>query len=197
MTTTWPEVNVEGWKPLATLAREADVPEASARRYAETFSAFFRSRRIGKAMLYDPEAVDVLRAVSNAFGEGRRRPEVQELLAARFGQLHEVEPVRDEVVATRQEPTAPTSSADLAPAVQAFTVAVDRLASALERQNEIQARTLAAMETRLAALEAVRMPQEAPEPEIRPEGHADDKTAGKTPFWRSLLRIFGGGDRGE
>ena len=122
---------MEGWKPLATLAREADVPEASARRYAETFSTFFRSRRVGKAMLYDPEAVDVLRAVSNAFGDGRRRPEVQELLAARFGQLHEVEPVRDDVVATRQEPTAPTSSADLAPTIQAFTVAVDRLASAM------------------------------------------------------------------
>ena len=188
---------MEGWKPLATLAREVDVPEASARRYAETFSTFFRSRRVGKAMLYDPEAVDVLRAVSNAFGEGRRRPEVQELLAARFGQLHEVEPVRDEGVATRQDPPTPPSSADLAPAVQAFTVAVDRLASAMERQNEIQARTLAAMETRLAALEAARTPQEAPEPEARPEGHADDNTAGKTPFWRSLLRIFGGGYRGE
>ena len=188
---------MEGWKPLATLAREANVPEASARRYAETFSTFFRSRRVGKAMLYDPEAVDVLRAVSNAFGEGRRRPEVQDLLASRFGQLHEVEPVRDEVVATRQEPATPQVLADLAPAVQAFTVAVDRLASALERQNEIQARTLAAMETPLAALEAARMPQEAPELEMRPEGYADDKTAGKTPFWRSLLRIFGGGDRGE
>jgi len=188
---------VEGWKPLATLAREADVPEASARRYAETFSAFFRSRRAGKAMLYDPEAVDVLRAVSKAFGEGRRRPEVQELLAARFGQLHEVEPVRDEVVATRQEPATPTSPADLAPTIQAFTVAVDRLASALERQNEIQARTLAAMETRLAALEAARTPQEAPRPEERPEGHAEVKTAREKPFWRSLLRIFGGGDRGE
>lgn len=188
---------MEGWKPLATLAREADVPEASARRYAETFSAFFRSRRAGKAMLYDPEAVDVLRAVSNAFGEGRRRPEVQELLAARFGQLHEVEPVRDDVVATRQEPATPTSSADLAPTIQAFTVAVDRLASALERQNEIQARTLAAMETRLAALEAARTPLEAPEPEIRPEGHADDKTTEETPFWQSLLRIFGGDGRGQ
>ncbi len=188
---------MEGWKPLATLAREADVPEASARRYAETFSIFFRSRRVGKAMLYAPEAVDVLRAVSNAFGEGRRRPEVQELLAARFGQLHEVEPVRDEVVATRQEPATPPSSADLAPAVQAFTVAVDRLASAMERQNELQARTLATMEIRLAALEAARTPQDQPKPETRTEGQVDDKTAGKTPFWRSLLRIFGGGDRGE
>ena len=189
---------MEGWKPLATLAREADVPEASARRYAETFSAFFRSRRAGKAMLYDPDAVDVLRAISDAFGEGRRRPEVQELLAARFGQTHEVKPVRDEVVATRQEPATPQVLADLAPTIQAFTVAVDRLASAMERQNEIHARTLATMETRLAALEAARTPQEAPEPGTRPEGQADDKTAGKTPFWRSLLpRIFGGGDRGQ
>lgn len=188
---------MEGWKPLATLAREADVPEASARRYAETFSAFFRSRRAGKAMLYDPDAVDVLRAISDAFGEGRRRPEVQELLAARFGQTHEVKPVRDEVVATRQEPPTPQVLADLAPTIQAFTVAVDRLASAMERQNEIHARTLATMETRLAALETARTPQEAPNPGERPEGHAEVKTAGETPFWRSLLRLFGGGGRGE
>ena len=188
---------MEGWKPLATLARSVDVPEASARRYAETFSTYFRSRKVGKAILYDPEAGDVLRAISNAFGEGRRRAEVLDLLTARFDQTHEVTPVRGESSPPRHEPATPMPAADIAPAIQAFPSAVDRLASAMERQNEIQARTLATIESRLAALEASSSQQDRREPEAQAPDWQKGEAPQEKPFWKSLLRFLRGGPHGE
>lgn len=121
---------MEGWKPLTTLARQAAVPEASARRYAEAFAAFFRSRKVGKVKLYPPESVALLQAISDAYGQGQRTPEVKELLASRFGQVHEV-------VTTRQETVTSTPPAELASILQTFTATVERLALAVERQNEL------------------------------------------------------------
>lgn len=121
---------MEGWKPLTTLARQAKVPEASARRYAETFSPYFRFRKVGKARLYDPACVPLLRVISETYGQGSRTPEVEEVVAARFGQVHEV-------VTHRQELATATSPAELAPILQAFTVSLDRLALAQERQNTL------------------------------------------------------------
>ena len=130
MATTWVEVIVEGWRPLTTLARQAEVPEASARRYAETFSLYFRSRKVGKARLYDPACVPLLRVISETYGQGSRTPEVEAVVAARFGQVHEV-------VTTHQDTAISTPPAELAPILQAFTATVERLATAVERQNEL------------------------------------------------------------
>ena len=121
---------MEGWKPLTTLARQAEVPEASARRYAETFSPYFRSRKVGKARLYDPACTPLLRVISETYAQGSRTPEVEEVLSARFGQVHEV-------VTPRQETATSPPSADLAPILQAFTATVERLTTAVERQNEL------------------------------------------------------------
>lgn len=121
---------MEGWKPLTTLARQAEVPEASARRYAETFSPYFRSRKVGKVRVYDPACIPLLRVISETYAQGSRTPEVEEVLSSRFGQVHEV-------VTPRQEAATKPPSADLAPILQAFTATVERLATAVERQNEL------------------------------------------------------------
>ena len=117
---------MEGWKPLTTLARQAEVPEASARRYAETFSPYFRSRKVGKARLYDPACTPLLRVISETYAQGSRTPEVEEVLSLRFGQVHEV-------LTPRQENLTSPPPADLA----AFTATVERLTTAVERQNEL------------------------------------------------------------
>lgn len=121
---------MEGWKPLTTLARQAEVPEASARRYAETFSPYFRSRKVGKVRFYDPACMSLLRVISETYAQGSRTPEVEEVLSSRFGQVHEV-------VTPRQETTTSLPPAELAPILQAFTATVERLATAVERQNEL------------------------------------------------------------
>lgn len=121
---------MEGWKPLTTLARQAEVPEASARRYAETFSPYFRSRKVGKVRFYDPACMPLLRVISETYAQGSRTPEVEEVLSSRFGQVHEV-------VTPRQETTTSLPPADLAPILQAFTATVERLVTAVERQNEL------------------------------------------------------------
>lgn len=121
---------MEGWKPLTTLARQAEVPEASARRYADTFSPYFRFRKVGKVRLYDPACVPLLRVISETYAQGSRTPEVEEVLSSRFGQIHEV-------VTPRQEVATSTPPAELATILQAFTATVERLATAIERQNEL------------------------------------------------------------
>lgn len=80
--------------------------------------------------LYDPACVPLLRVISETYAQGSRTPEVEEALSLRFGQVHEV-------VTPRQESATSPPPADLAPIFQAFTATVERLATAVERQNEL------------------------------------------------------------
>lgn len=134
----------DGWKPLATIARLVDVPEASARRYVQAFPTFFPARKVGKATVYPPEAGDILRLASDLFGQGARRAEVEAALSERFA------PTVD-VVASRHDPAteSPTALVDV----------VGRLAAAMERQ----AAALERIAERLP-LEAARTPQDQRKP---------------------------------
>lgn len=179
---------VEGWKPLTILARRAEVPEASARRYAETFSPYFRSRKVGKARLYDPACVPLLRVISETYAQGSRTPEVEEVLAVRFGQVHEV-------MTPRQETATSTPPLDLAPILQAFTATVDRLATAVERQNELLEQ-LAQTGVALLGESPSNSLQKAPggsegEGTVEPEGAAPEKASegrSRRSWWK---RIWG------
>lgn len=161
---------MEGWKPLTTLARQAEVPEASARRYAETFSPYFRSRKVGKVRLYDPACMPLLRVISETYAQGSRTPEVEEVLSLRFGQVHEV-------LTPRQETLTSPPPADLAPILQAFTATVERLATAVERQNELLEK-LARAGVALPGESPFISPQEAPG---GPEGTGAIEPAAATP----------------
>lgn len=127
---------MDGWKPLATLAREAGVPEASARRYAEAFAVLVRSRRVGKAMLYAPEVGTILKAAADGFAEGLRREEVAEKLALAFGRVHDVAPGGDDVATTRHSPSSTPASMDVPAILAALTPLADRFVSALEKAAE-------------------------------------------------------------
>ena len=179
---------MEGWKPLTTLARQAEVPEASARRYAETFSPYFRFRKVGKVRLYDPACVPLLRVISETYAKGSRTPEVEEALSSRFGQVHEV-------VTPRQETATSPPPADLAPILQAFTATVERLATAVERQNELleglaRARVALPGESPLnSRQEAQEGPEEgqATEPAAAvPENASEGKS--RPSWWKRLWR---------
>lgn len=151
---------MDGWKPLATLAREVGVPEPSARRYAHAFAALVRSRRIGKATLYAPEVGELLRIAAEGFAAGRRRDEVAGELAGRFGRVHDVAPRGDDAATTPAGASVPAG--DLA----ALLALGDRFVSVLERA--------------VVALEAIaaKRPQEAPQDGKRP-GHRPQAETGQ------------------
>lgn len=158
---------MDDWKPLATLARAVDVPEASARRYAGLFPAFIVSRRAGKATLYAPEAGGVLRLVSDLFGQGARRAEVEEALRRRFT------PVVDVVASRHHDATA--GPVDALPAIlSSLTPALaERYVAAQERQADMMARAVAALESLAARLSAPDRPQEARQNKRRPVAYPE------------------------
>ena len=180
------------------IAERTGLPAQTLRRYAKEFARWLPTRKVGRVVQFQPDAVEIIEAIRAAFEQGMTTPQVRDLLARTSPGVIDMPspppgpPTEDETAVETAVVT--TMDSDV---MAALLPLAERWVAALERQNELQARTLATMETRLAALEAARTPQEAPQPEERPEGHAEVKTAGETPFWRSLLRLFRGGGRGE
>lgn len=81
------------WLPLTTLARQVGIPEASARRYADTFGEFLQVRKMGKANLHHVDGGKVLKRVSELFGQGMGRAQVADILRSEFLKTHELEHV--------------------------------------------------------------------------------------------------------
>lgn len=123
---------MDGWKPLATIARDVGVPEPSARRYAHAFPDFVRSRKIGKATLYHPGLGELLKIAAEGFAAGRRRDEVAADLAARFGRVHDIVPGGDDDVATTPAAPGRGDLAALLPLAERFVAVLERGVAALE-----------------------------------------------------------------
>lgn len=154
-------------------------PSTSLRRFAERFPGFLAGKRIDRALCFPPDALATFRRIHELYRDGKQTPEVAAILATEQMPTLDVSPIPTDATTI---PT-PAHAPDLAPAIQAFATAVNRLAAGLERQNELQARTLAVMESRLAMLEAMatRPPQEAPQPRKRPDVQARAETASNGP----------------
>ena len=125
------EMPMDGWKPLATIARDVGVPEPSARRYANAFAEFVRSRKIGKATLYAPELGELLRIAAAGFANGQRRDEVAADLAKRFGRVFDV-PGGDEPATTPTVAPGQVGLAALLPLAERFVTVLERGVAALE-----------------------------------------------------------------
>jgi hypothetical protein len=125
---------VDGWKPLATQARIAQVPEPNARRYASAFPQFFPARKLGKALVYGPDTVDVLKVIADAFAQKKTRPEVEEILAGLFRRTHDVEPSQPAQAPDLKSsaPAIPDMIAQLLPLAERFLSAYERQTTALE-----------------------------------------------------------------
>lgn len=179
-TTTLEEAILDAWKPLATLAREAGVPEASARRYADAFQALVRSRRMGKAVLYAPEVAEILKLAADGFANGQRRDEIAEILATRFGRVHEVatggeSSANRQTVATTATPSG-VQAADIHAILAVLAPLADRFVGALEKAAEALV-VIAGQK----ATEADMRPVQASRPETRPNGHPKVQTPGESP----------------
>ena len=202
-----------GTKPkigFVELATKTGLPAQTLRRYAKEFAPWLPTSRAGRAIQFQAEAVEVVETIRAAFEQGKTTPEVRDILGKTVPAT-----INLDFDQPQDAPAIPASGGDqvaLAGMLERIAVAMERQAQTNElmadqrRQLDALAQENADLRERVArleslvnapALDAARTPQEAPKPEIRPEGQADDKTAGKAPFWLSLLRIFGGGDRGE
>lgn len=139
-------------------------------------------------MLYDAACVPVLQLISQTYAQGSRTAEVEEALSAHFGQVHEV-------VTPRQEIATIPPLAELAPILQAFTVTIERLALAVERQNEFL-ENLTRGGVALPGESPQNSRQEAPggpgeREAAEPEGAAPENASGgrsRPSWWR---RLFG------
>lgn len=175
------------WLPLATLARGVHVPEASARRYLGHFSEFFQARRIGKVTVYHSSAGEILKRVSDLFGQGLGRPQVEELLAQEFRRTHDVEQAQDASSAARGDAVV-TRHEDLAVIAQYMerqAAALEALTSqkaqieALGRENAELRERMAKLEERLTAL-----PETSNSGEDGPAVTEEPEKRGWWKFWR-------------
>ncbi len=128
------------WKPLATHAREAGIPEPSARRYLASFKNWFPTRKAGKgskALVYGPDTPALLKAISEGFADGKRRAEVEELLAVKFPAMNEVKPIPPEEPSSPAQAPDPNSSPPTLPEVMTALIPLaERFLTAYEAQTK-------------------------------------------------------------
>lgn len=147
-TTTHPRAR--DWLAFKDIELQTGIPSTSLRRFAEKFPAFLAGKRVERAVCFPPESVPIFRRIHELFRAGKHTAEVNTILALEHVATLDVSAIPTGVTTS---PT-PSQPADLAPMIRDFTASVDRLTAALERQNELQARTLETMEARLVALES-------------------------------------------
>lgn len=74
------------WFTIAEIAQQAQIPENSARRYAQTFSAFLPTKVWGRVKKYTPDAVGILMHVAALYQDGASTPEIRERLQQEYPQ---------------------------------------------------------------------------------------------------------------
>ena len=154
-------MSIEHWLPLAEVARRSNIPESTARRYARLFGTFLPFARDGRTVLFDPRCGDVLRRISELFGEGRTAQQVQDVLR-RESSIIEVE--QDGVTATGHSPILSDGpSGAILPGDSTGSKFTGFLEQMLDQKQELAAlrhdvsslaRDLVVERERLAALEA-------------------------------------------
>lgn len=164
---------------FAAITARTGLPAQTLRRYAKEFSRWLPTRKVGRVVQFQADAVEIIEAIRAGFEAGRTTPEVRELLAAH------VPPVLDVPGDPPAEDTTPTTIPTTPPMVDAATLAavlpmVDRWLAVQERQAELMGRAVAALETLAARLPACGpqiRPTETPERATRPDAQAKAETS--------------------
>jgi hypothetical protein len=143
------------WLSFKDVERATGIPSTSLRRFVERFPGFLAGKRINRALCFHPDAVATFRRISELFREGKTTPEVAAILATEQTPTIDVKAI----------PTNATTVPTVAPTVDMAALAplLDRFTAALERIAENGARALETMERRLAALETIAARMALPE----------------------------------
>lgn len=81
----------EEWVSLSRVARELDIAESTARRWANMFSEFLRSKGNGAGRRFDPSARDVLRRVQTLYAANYNAEQISDALRQEFTMVVDVE----------------------------------------------------------------------------------------------------------
>lgn len=159
---------------FAEITARTGLPAQTLRRYAKEFSRWLPTRKVGRMVQFQADAVEVIEAIRAAFEQGKTTPEVRDLLAAH------VPPVIELPTDPPAEDTTPTTIPTTPPMVDPATLAallpmVDRWLAVQERQADMMGRAVAALESI-----AARLP--LPGPPERPDAPGRDETAKNGPY---------------
>ena len=135
-----------GFKDLEGLTR---IPGSTLRRYVERFPKFLPGKTVDRVRRFSPEVVEVLNRVHALYQEGKRTEEVAGILALEAVATYDLPPV------TTDATTVPTPPEVQGEALAYLGPILERLAVALERIADNGASHAAAVEARLAHLEAL------------------------------------------
>lgn len=149
----------EGWRTLPQLARELDVAESTARRWAKAFARYLPSKGRGAARRYAPEAKAVLARVKELFDAGLTTQQVEEALRASFSATLDVVPTAD------APPPAPAVPNPVLEILRKQAEELEALRAEVAAMRETQERLLTRQEERDRALmEVMRALQEQRRP---------------------------------
>jgi hypothetical protein len=185
----------DDWLSIPQIAARSGVSDNTVRRYISRFPAYFAGKAFDGVTKYPSDTAVLVARISALYHTGRGRNDVEQALAEEFQATHEPMP---DSPATTQPPAPAALMERMVEALEALTDQKHQLET-LARENVALRERVTHLEALVKGptIEAARSPQDAPEPENPPEGHAENKTAKEAPFWRSWLKFFGGGDRGE
>lgn len=136
------------WICLSDVAKAADVPESSARRYARLAESYLPKRAAGRIVLFDKVvAVPIMRRIGTLFRRGYRAADVELALAQEFERPDE--PLVDALVEENHEPRlAPVAA--VAAAMAEMMAACNALRAELTEERAARL----ALESKLAVLES-------------------------------------------
>ena len=83
---------------LSQIAKQANLADSTARRYVSTFPEWLPSRTEGRARVFDPEAVQILREIAKAYAAGMTTEQIRQHLAREHAPtINAVDVVRPEL----------------------------------------------------------------------------------------------------
>ncbi len=93
---------MEDYKSIRKLAESVGIPESTARRYADTFTRFLVSKKIGRNRQYSSESGPVLLRINELYAAGKKQSEVEEILSGEVPQTTDTEPEEQALIITSQ-----------------------------------------------------------------------------------------------
>lgn len=185
-------------KTLAEIAREIEMPEPTARRYATRHKAFFPTRTLGRRKLYEDDAGQILCQIQRLYGEGMEAPHVQEVLSESMPErvTYEHMPVVDQHNPPMPQVADAAGLAILAPILERYAAAIEtqaaaqvRLAEAIERRNEIMESRLIVLEKAARATQTARMTQGPAKVQDAPQAGGERRPATRQEIVARVLEL--------
>jgi len=78
------------WLKVSEIASETNIHDNTIRRYIKLFPSYFTRKQFGKTAKYGRGAVELVKAISTAYGSGQGTEEIREMLKTQLPQVFDV-----------------------------------------------------------------------------------------------------------